>query len=75
MLPVSRQWTGKHVLAAKNTHTTIVTVGNCFLRGPCKVIIKKTIGATQLVVSLEFNSAREAVKIGPKSGKLKDLHC
>jgi hypothetical protein len=44
---VSRQRIGKYVPAATNTHTTIVTIGNCFLLGPCKLVIRKITGETQ----------------------------
>jgi hypothetical protein len=47
----------------------------CFLRGPWRGVILKTIGATQLIVSWELSSAREAVKIEPEGVKLKNLHC
>jgi hypothetical protein len=47
----------------------------CFLYGPWRVVMLKTIGAIQLVVSWELSSAREAMKIGSECRKLKNLHC
>jgi hypothetical protein len=41
-----------------------------FLRGPCRDVVSK--GQSQLSVD---SSARQAVKRGPQSVKLKNLHC
>jgi hypothetical protein len=47
---VSKQWLGKNVPAAKNTHSTIMVCWKrCFLIGLRKGVIRKTIGATMSV--------------------------
>jgi hypothetical protein len=52
MQPIPRQRISKHVPTATNLNTTIEYCWKwCFLIGPCKVVIRKTVGATQLVVS------------------------
>jgi hypothetical protein len=53
MQSVCKQQIGKQVPMATNTHATVYSYcwKRCFLLGPCRVVIRKTIGATQLVVS------------------------
>jgi hypothetical protein len=41
MQPVSKQRFGKHVRAATDTNATIKE--RCFLRGPCRDVISKTV--------------------------------
>jgi hypothetical protein len=45
--------------------------GLCFLRGPCRGVILKTIGAIQLV---DNNSAQELVNMEAEYVKLKIFH-
>jgi hypothetical protein len=48
---VSRQQLGKHVPAARDKHATIEYCRKrCFIHGPCKGVIRKTVGATKSVV-------------------------
>jgi hypothetical protein len=79
MQPVSRQRIGKYVSAATNTHATIELLleTGCLLLGSSKVVMRKIIGATQLVEGCQLteSSALEAVKIGPERVKLKNIHC
>jgi hypothetical protein len=52
MQQFSRQWICKQVPDATNKHTKLVTVWKLgFLLGPCEVVIRKTTGATQLVLT------------------------
>jgi hypothetical protein len=47
--PVSRQRIGKHVPATTNTHTTIqLLLQTVFSALPVQVVVRKTVGATQL---------------------------
>jgi hypothetical protein len=66
MQPVYRQRIGKHVPAATNTKTTIeLLLETVFLLGPRKVVIRKTIGATQFVkthVEAESNTSTETLR-------------
>jgi hypothetical protein len=42
---------GNHVLAETDTHATIdICLKRCFLLGPCKMVIRNTIGATESVL-------------------------
>jgi hypothetical protein len=76
MQTVTRQRTSKHVPAATNMNIKIeILLERCFLLDSCKVVIRKTIGAMQLVVSCRLNSALEAVKTEPECVKLKNLRC
>jgi hypothetical protein len=53
-----------------------VTAGSgFFLCGPCQGVILKTIETTQLVVTRDNISDREAVNIQLEGVKLKNLHC
>jgi hypothetical protein len=53
-MAVSEQRLGKHVSALTNTHATIEA--RCFRCGPCRGVIKKTIGAIQSVTRVEAGS-------------------
>jgi hypothetical protein len=46
-LAVSEEWLSKHIPVETNMHATIEEW--CFQCGPCKVVIKKRIGAIQSV--------------------------
>jgi hypothetical protein len=62
---------------AMNINTAIkLLMDTVFLLGPCKVVIRKTIGATQLVGScqLKVEFAQQALKVEPQCRKLKNLH-
>jgi hypothetical protein len=52
MQPVSRQWIGKH--DPMPTQQQSYFWKRCFLLKPCKVVMRKTIGATQLFFSFQL---------------------
>jgi hypothetical protein len=81
MQPVFRQRIGKHVPAVINTHTTIeLLLETVFSAQFVQSSYKEdnwgnAISCQLAVVSWELSSAREAVKIEPERGKLKNLYC
>jgi hypothetical protein len=76
MKPVSRQRIGKHVTAATDTHDSRATVGKGFLSTrSVQNGDKKDSWGDPVICHLVGSSAREAEKIEPKRGKLKNLHC
>jgi hypothetical protein len=74
MQPVSRQRIGKHVPAVTNTNTTIeVLLETVFSIRSVQNGYKEEIWGD--AVSFELSSVREAVRMRPEPGKLKNLHC
>jgi hypothetical protein len=67
MQPDSGQQLGKHVPAATNTHARVKEVFSVWS-------VPRSYNQNSWSI-VQLNSVREAVKIGPERGKLKNLHC
>jgi hypothetical protein len=66
MQPVSEQQLGKHAPTATDTNAAIKK--RCFLRGPCREVITRTVGAMSSIELCKRGKEEMAIQLGGING-------